>query len=316
MITKLSKTCINFFLILFFCSTLYGQVSLTGYFLNIIFEHFDTAFIGTSYGNQHPLDSILMTATYNQIGQIDTLVRHGQYEQKRMVFTYDKLNNLEDIHSDFLDLGYQWQSERVIFLKRDNFGRVVHYSGWDNTNVYSTVLGFYLYNDLNQVVWKFETKRDSSSKHSFEKWHYIYNGQNLLTAYRGWQSSDSATWNPLEVYDSIIYYDENIKDVQFSINNSSPPIGAINYFSEKKKFDLSFSIFPNPARNEVYISDAASDFILTMYNLSGQEVRQCHLDKNQISSNIPIDLSNLDSGMYILEFKTKEQVFRTKLVKI
>ena len=72
----------------------------------------------------------------------------------------------------------------------------------------------------------------------------------------------------------------------------------------------SFTIYPNPATNELYISSNHEIIIdeVNIYNQLGQ--RNVH----QQNFNNAIDVSMLQSGIYILELVVGESLIREKLI--
>ncbi len=71
-----------------------------------------------------------------------------------------------------------------------------------------------------------------------------------------------------------------------------------------------FIIFPNPAKNKIFISSDNNLLVkeVTIYNMVGQKMQ--HINGN---SKI-IDISNLRNGIYIIEIVTKEYKLRNRLI--
>jgi hypothetical protein len=71
-----------------------------------------------------------------------------------------------------------------------------------------------------------------------------------------------------------------------------------------------FSIYPNPAKKEIFISIKNGTTIneVKIYNQIGQKV----LQKNQMTNTI--DISKLRQGMYIIELVTNDSKIREKLI--
>jgi glycosidase len=68
------------------------------------------------------------------------------------------------------------------------------------------------------------------------------------------------------------------------------------------------SIYPNPARNILYIN-SDQDFDVSVYNLSGQLVKTAHTDQ---SANT-VDISELHNGIYLLKFTNNKNQFIKKI---
>jgi len=72
-----------------------------------------------------------------------------------------------------------------------------------------------------------------------------------------------------------------------------------------------FSIYPNPASNFVNISSEAGTADVLIYNIYGKLVKQVAMHENQLQ----IDISDLDSGMYIINIISQEEINTEKLIK-
>lgn len=90
------------------------------------------------------------------------------------------------------------------------------------------------------------------------------------------------------------------------------------FFTDIKEPSLpaytSFKVYPNPANNTVNIeldSRLSTDADIVVWNFGGQQVIKTN-SKGQ--SKIPLDVSQLDNGIYVISCRTKEQVGYRKLV--
>lgn len=72
-----------------------------------------------------------------------------------------------------------------------------------------------------------------------------------------------------------------------------------------------FNFFPNPTQNEVTISSTIAVEKISIYNLLGQKVKSQTI--NSTTSNI--DVSNLKTGVYILEVASNDQIGTFKMIK-
>ena len=77
-----------------------------------------------------------------------------------------------------------------------------------------------------------------------------------------------------------------------------------------------FKIYPNPASNElsVYSQYLNSVHLVTIFNLQGQVVFVANL--KAMNQKITVDISDLASGVYILQLDSEEKTARKKLIKI
>ncbi len=71
-----------------------------------------------------------------------------------------------------------------------------------------------------------------------------------------------------------------------------------------------FSVYPNPAEKEIYISGNNKEIIkeVNIYNQIGQKV----LHKTGITNTL--DVSMLKQGIYVIEMVSKERKIREKLI--
>ncbi len=75
-------------------------------------------------------------------------------------------------------------------------------------------------------------------------------------------------------------------------------------------------IFPNPANETVNISIPVNNQIEGRICISDMNGKQVYFNNIMLTNNLmPIDISALPQGVYLLEIFSKDQVFRTKLVK-
>jgi hypothetical protein len=78
---------------------------------------------------------------------------------------------------------------------------------------------------------------------------------------------------------------------------------------EYPKNENSFTFYPNPARNHIFLQNTASEHVeILIYN----ELGNILLQKFGIIHNV--DISNLKSGFYIVELLTKESHYKHKLI--
>jgi uncharacterized delta-60 repeat protein len=73
-----------------------------------------------------------------------------------------------------------------------------------------------------------------------------------------------------------------------------------------------FSIYPNPASNELYIKGFKPQSTVQLYNLLGQRFNI--IKKERSEDELKIDLSNLCQGTYMLEIKTDSKTSIKKII--
>jgi hypothetical protein len=74
---------------------------------------------------------------------------------------------------------------------------------------------------------------------------------------------------------------------------------------------LSFNIFPNPVKDVLNVQSQDTISKIAIYNIMGQEVRV--LTPN--SSNLEVDLSGLDAGVYVIKVLSNDKEMSKKFIK-
>jgi len=95
---------------------------------------------------------------------------------------------------------------------------------------------------------------------------------------------------------------------------SDPSLANCNSLSIDEFSNNGYKIYPNPVSNELFISTAINfgDVTLTLTDINGRQV----LSKNVILSNeISIDISQLQSGLYILNINGENISANEKIIK-
>jgi len=119
-------------------------------------------------------------------------------------------------------------------------------------------------------------------------------------ALRTWKTNADFLRPKWGIYRSIInaedLRDEQVLFADFSIEELSNTTSLTNYIIE----EAAIQIYPNPTTNEIVFSEEIMDTFdaIDIYNLEGRFV----LSKAQLSN--PMIISNLNSGLYFVRFKT------------
>lgn len=128
--------------------------------------------------------------------------------------------------------------------------------------------------------------------------------------FEGGEPSESLEKNPVVYYDNVGLY----KVTLITTNDfGSDTLIRENYIqvidpTSSGNYDIDpIRIYPNPVEDLLHIS-CNEAFTLIIYNMQGNMV-------SASSNKDEIDLSNLKSGLYILELKTENAVLRQKLIK-
>jgi len=98
------------------------------------------------------------------------------------------------------------------------------------------------------------------------------------------------------------------KDDDIELNFVNEPCDKIT--STKNLSHNIFSVHPNPTSNIIHFEGVTGDAIIDIYNLQGQLIGSQNIVDNQI------DLGYFNSGMYILDIKTKHRSEKHKIIKI
>lgn len=89
-------------------------------------------------------------------------------------------------------------------------------------------------------------------------------------------------------------------NTRIMIQVSNCPVAGLDDFQDENQF----SVFPNPARNNVRISGSTEISAIAIYSLTGQKVLQT--DFKDLQSEIQLSLKGEWSGLYYLEIKNTE----------
>ena len=100
----------------------------------------------------------------------------------------------------------------------------------------------------------------------------------------------------------------------YLISNGDAPLDGGGLLSSKEKEQLFFSLYPNPATDQVTIEFPASvkDMQVRLFNNMGQVVKSYKEDF--ATQNSRFNVSDLASGIYSLEIRTKDKVGVEKVI--
>lgn len=99
-----------------------------------------------------------------------------------------------------------------------------------------------------------------------------------------------------------IYFDHNHP---ITTNNYVTTVGALGISDTA---NMGISLWPNPTKNQIHINAATNESV-SIYNLIGQRIQQSALE------NGTLNVSNLQSGMYVLEMTKEGGKSQTKFIK-
>lgn len=107
---------------------------------------------------------------------------------------------------------------------------------------------------------------------------------------------------------SCDYYEHlDSANLSFSMPLTDTVFLSNSNFQENK--DLSFTVYPNPAQNELNINSKEKTIeSIQLFNVLGEKV----LESNSSQSNV--DLTNVQNGIYFLVIKTDEGILKKKIM--
>jgi hypothetical protein len=79
---------------------------------------------------------------------------------------------------------------------------------------------------------------------------------------------------------------------------------------ENNEFENEVSIYPNPAKERLYINTSLPIKELTICNLLGQEIQKYNMTEKTSS----IDIRGLKEGVYFVKLSTEKRVYATKII--
>lgn len=135
-----------------------------------------------------------------------------------------------------------------------------------------------------------------------------------------------ATWINLQTISSSINSINMVNEMTgyiFGNNNSNGPGAPMVYkttnggiqFVPESTPNNTISLFPNPASNFIYIENpdrTVTNYTVTISNNQGQQVLKLNVD---IDSKKQIDVSHLNSGLYVLQLQNQNTIYVSKFIK-
>ena len=107
------------------------------------------------------------------------------------------------------------------------------------------------------------------------------------------------------------------QDGGYTVTSVITVLSPVTGLSTGKKNNKNVFIYPNPVTSETAIwldSPALTDILVNIYNVSGQTVLSCHTYQ-QGKIKIPIDLSDLSNGMYLVKINVWDSQFNRTIIK-
>lgn len=106
-------------------------------------------------------------------------------------------------------------------------------------------------------------------------------------------------------------YNEECLYSDFSFDESIYDCYTLLYAGvENNEFENEVSVYPNPAKERLYINTSLPIKELTICNLLGQEIQKYNMTEKTSS----IDISGLKEGVYFVKLSTEKGVYATKII--
>jgi hypothetical protein len=89
------------------------------------------------------------------------------------------------------------------------------------------------------------------------------------------------------------------------------PATCLTISVEENELNTSdFSMYPNPAKNTLYITTKTNNAVVSIYNITGKVI----LTKNLSHGENLVNVSRLASGIYLARFESENKVDTKKLI--
>ena len=146
-------------------------------------------------------------------------------------------------------------------------------------------------------------------------WYFPAGGEKWIKIEQGKYS------NPTVIYLSSQLQEEEQGLSSFSENSNQRDEKALSSFSEnlnqREKGVFKVSSFPNPAQSHTTLkieSGKATIAKIFLQSVDGRIVKELQADLVEGVQTIPIDLSNLSSGIYLFNINTPDQYITSKII--
>ena len=214
----------------------------------------------------------------------------------------DTAQNLSDIH--YLDLNIDWTPPT---------GLSDIFDGASND-----IDTFYTSNEITGN-WNAATDVNSDISH-YEMSVGTSPADSNSVAWTNVGNTTNYTLNGLSLNGGTMYY-VNVRAVNNAGLTSSLISSDGQFLDSDASIDenemLPFSVYPNPFSSHIQIdfSQNIKDVELVLYNVNGQKIQNQKLEQaNELSYKLEVS-NSLANGMYILEVRSKTDVWKVKLIK-
>ncbi|NJB83789.1 T9SS type A sorting domain-containing protein [Wenyingzhuangia aestuarii] len=199
------------------------------------------------------------------------------------------------------------------------FGNTLNGNYADRDISYGTQGNHYLLNIKNSVV-QTSNNGGASGSYSAPSFTNVQNldpntvSLNLDTEFKPTSSSNYVlNQGDNSLFDTSVYGSIDLRGAN-RIVNSTIDLGAYEYdgtlSSKNLTKDTSVRIYPKLVENELHIATNSSIIKYVIYNITGGLVQE-----NNLVTNNTIDLSNLTTGVYMINLKTEKGVSIQKFIK-
>jgi len=132
------------------------------------------------------------------------------------------------------------------------------------------------------------------------------------------------TWNTVTIdlnsIENVNFSLADVNQIMFDNTNEGQTYYLDNWYFEKTDnntlniadfSDNSFSVYPNPVQNTLFVNAGATVDNVSIFDLTGRQVLRAMPNAESFS----LDVSNLNKGMYLVSLKAGDQEMTAKLVK-
>jgi hypothetical protein len=149
---------------------------------------------------------------------------------------------------------------------------------------------------------------DASTDNIIVDKYIIYNGTTEIATIDAKETDNSRKINNLDV--GHYTFGVRAQDPSYNVSNKTTVTADVVEVGINDKDARSFRVYPVPASDILIIDNAAAVTRVELYDLVGQSVLNVIVNNN----NLRLDVSNLKSGVYIMQLHTSDKVFTERII--
>jgi len=129
----------------------------------------------------------------------------------------------------------------------------------------------------------------------------------------GMKTFDFPAGSGIDDYDYIVIQCTTINEPWGYASLGSPSAGCATLSTDENKFSKNISLYPNPANDEFEVrNELQTPVSIAVYSVLGKQVQ--FIENSQLKKQ-KVSLSNLNSGVYLVEIKSDTNRIIKKLIK-